>query len=268
MVSFPPSKINLGLSIFSKRPDGYHNLETVFYPVPWTDILEIVPSGKLSFECSGNAIPGREEDNLCLKAYWLLKNDFNIGPVRIYLHKIIPTGAGLGGGSSDASYTLRALNEIFKLGLTMTRLSEYASRLGSDCAFFCYDEAMFGTGRGEVLQKIEVDLTGKFLVLINPGIHVSTAQAFANVVPRKSESSLLPFFHQPLSEWKSVLKNDFEESVFNSYPMVKKIKDDLYALGAAYSSMSGSGSSVFGIFENEIKLPSPLSARSHWSGLL
>jgi len=268
MVSFPPCKINLGLNILSRRPDGFHDLETVFYPIPWSDVLEIIPSSKLSFKSSGNVIPGREEDNLCLRAYQLLKDEFNIGPVQIHLHKIIPTGAGLGGGSADAAYTLRLLNEIFVLKLSAEQLSHYASQLGSDCAFFIHNEPMHGSGRGEALEKIEVNLKGKFFILVNPGIHVATSHAFAGVTPGLPVHRLKEVIHWPIEKWKYTLKNDFEESVFKNHLAIENLKEQLYSMGAVYASMSGSGSSVFGIFESEVELPSSFKALNHWSGFL
>ncbi len=268
MVSFPPCKINLGLSILSRRADGFHDLETVFYPIPWTDVLEIIPSSKLSFQSSGNVIPGREEDNLCLRAYQLLKDEFDIGPVQIHLHKIIPTGAGLGGGSADAAYTLRILNEIFTLKLSVKQLSRYASQLGSDCAFFIHDEPMHGSGRGELLEKIEVNLRGKFLVVVNPGIHVATQQAFAGVTPGIPIHRLREIIQGPVEKWRQAVENDFENSVFKIHPTIANLKQEMYSLGAVYASMSGSGSSVFGIFESEVKLPASFKTMNQWSGFL
>lgn len=252
MVSFPPCKINLGLNIIRKRSDGYHDIETCFYPVPWTDILEIIVSEELVFTSTGLAIPGKAEDNLCLKAYQLIKKDFDIASVKIHLHKIIPTGAGLGGGSSDAAFTLRMLNEIFKLNLSVTQLLSYASQLGSDCAFFIQDKPMMGEGRGEILSEIKVDLKGKFLVLMKPDVHVSTAAAYAGVKPMVPSLKLKDVLEQnSVDAWKSLVKNDFEKSVFKMYPLIREIKEELYAAGAQYASMSGSGSAVFGIFESE-----------------
>jgi 4-diphosphocytidyl-2-C-methyl-D-erythritol kinase len=255
MVSFPPCKINLGLKIIRKRNDGYHDIETCFYPVPWTDILEIIISDELSFINTGLVIPGNAEDNLCVKAYHLIKKDFDVAPVKIHLHKIIPTGAGLGGGSSDAAFTLRALNEIFKLNLSTAQLLSYASQLGSDCAFFIQDRPMLGEGRGEVLSPIEVDLKGKFLVIVKPDVHVSTAAAYAGVKPEVPSVKLKDVLEKnPVHKWKDLLKNDFEKSVFEVHPVIQEIKDDLYAEGALYASMSGSGSAVFGIFGSEINI--------------
>jgi 4-diphosphocytidyl-2-C-methyl-D-erythritol kinase len=268
MVSFPPCKINLGLHIIRKRADGFHDLETCFYPVPWTDILEVIPSDSLSFTSSGIAIPGNAEDNLCLKAYELLKNDFDLAPVNIHLHKIIPTGAGLGGGSSDAAHTIRLLNIVFKLNLTVDTMMNYAAKLGSDCAFFIQDKPMMGTGRGEILKEFPLSLRGKFMVLIKPNVHVSTAEAYAGISPHQPETDLQHILErQVLPEWKTSLKNDFEESVFHKYPVIASIKENLYNHGAIYACMSGSGASVFGIFEKKIMLNIP-SEYTSWSGLL
>jgi 4-diphosphocytidyl-2-C-methyl-D-erythritol kinase len=268
MVSFPPCKINLGLHVIGKRPDGYHNLETCFYPVPWTDILEVIPASSFSFTSSGKEIPGDPEKNLCIQAYELLKKDFSIPPVKIHLHKIIPTGAGLGGGSSDASHTLRLLNSIFNLSLSVDQLEKYASRLGSDCAFFIHDEPKLGTGRGEELEDISVSLKGKFLVIVKPEVHVSTAEAYAGISPKKPSISIREIFKTiPMEDWKNVLKNDFEESISKKYPVIESIKKQLYTLGATYSIMSGSGSAVVGIFEKPIDLPEEYKTIS-WSGLI
>jgi 4-diphosphocytidyl-2-C-methyl-D-erythritol kinase len=269
MVSFPPCKINLGLRILRKRADGYHDLDTCFFPLPFTDILEVIPSSELEFSSSGNVIPGKREDNLCLKAYTLLSNDVAIPTVKIHLHKIIPTGAGLGGGSADAAHTLRLLNSVFELGLQETKLHDYAAKLGSDCSFFVYDKPMIGRGRGEILTPVAVDLKGKFLVLLNPGVHVSTAQAYAGVSPAVPDSTVEEILKRPLHDWKDYLINDFESSVFDRFPVISDMKDELYRLGAAYASMSGSGSSVFGIFEKQPSLErSKALAHIIWEGVI
>jgi 4-diphosphocytidyl-2-C-methyl-D-erythritol kinase len=268
MVSFPPCKINLGLHIISKREDGYHDLETIFYPVPWTDILEIIPSTSLSFQTSGHSIPGKVEDNICLKAYELVKKDFPIEPVQIHLHKIIPMGAGLGGGSSDGAHTLRLLNTLFELNLKPEQLRNYAAQLGSDCPFFMDDQPMLGTGRGEVLTTVSFSLSGKFIVIVKPDIHVSTAEAYASISPQLPSMSLSKCIQLPLPEWKNNLINDFEKSVFTKYPLIKKLKEEMYLAGATYASMSGSGSSVFGIFDAPIALPEVFKPMIHWSGKL
>jgi 4-diphosphocytidyl-2-C-methyl-D-erythritol kinase len=252
MVSFPPCKINLGLSVIRKRDDGYHDIETCFYPVPLTDVLEVIPSDKLSFGSSGKPIPGDAHDNLCLKAYRLLKDQFDIPPVSIHLHKIIPAGAGLGGGSSDAAHTIRILNFLFDLGIDEQRLMHLAAMLGSDCSFFVQDQPMIGSGRGEVLRLSPVSLKGKYLLLLNPGIHISTAEAYAALTPGIPALPVDSVLAKPVDSWKVFLKNDFEASVLTRFPLVDELRNELYNLGAAYASMSGSGSSVYGIFDDEI----------------
>lgn len=268
MVSFPFSKINLGLNILRKRLDGFHDLETCFYPIPWTDILEIIAAEEFAFTSSGLIISSDVASNLCVKAYHLIKKDFDVPPVKIHLHKIIPMGAGLGGGSSDAAFTLLQLNESFSLGLDTQALQRYAAILGSDCAFFITSQPMMGTGRGEVLTPATVSLKGKYLVVIKPEIHVSTAEAFAGITPGESEMKIADVVQKPLTEWRGLLKNDFEQSIFKRYPAISRIKDQLYDRGALYSSMSGSGSSVYGIFDHEIDLSKSFPGSSFWSGKL
>lgn len=268
MVSFPPCKINLGLRILSKRADGYHDLDTCFYLVPWTDVVEIIPAQRTSFSTSGNPIPGNEHDNLCMKAYHLLKKDYALPEVAVHLHKIIPTGAGLGGGSSDCAHTLRLLNTMFDLQLSQQQLMTYAGVLGSDCAFFIQDSAMIGTGRGEVLHPASVNLSGKYLVLVKPPVHVSTAAAYAGVTPRSAAQSVQFIVESaPIHTWKDVLENDFEASVFKKYPSIGEIKSYFYQQGAIYASMSGSGSAVFGIFDHAATITVP-SDHIVWSGYL
>jgi 4-diphosphocytidyl-2-C-methyl-D-erythritol kinase len=268
MTSFPPCKINLGLHIISKREDGFHDLETCFYPVPWTDILEIIPAKELAFTYSGNAIPGREEDNLCLRAYHLLKADFNIAPVKIHLHKIIPIGAGLGGGSADAAYTLRLLNEIFDLSLSVDQLKNYAPKLGSDCCFFVQDKPMLGTGKGEILTEIDISLKGFYLVIVKPTIHVSTQEAYSGISPKRPTTKIQEILKRPVADWKEVLKNDFEESIFKKYPAIAEIKNRFYSNGAIYASMSGSGSSVFALFEKPVELKKEFVGMDYWRSAL
>ncbi len=258
MVSFPGCKINLGLHVIRKRPDGYHDLETCFYPVPWQDILEIVPAETMAFTSSGIAIPGAEADNLCLRAYQLLKTDFNLPPVHIHLHKILPMGAGLGGGSSDGAHTLRTLNTVFSLGLSTDALAGYAARLGSDCAFFIYETPQLGTGRGEILEPVTVTLKDKYLLLVKPDIHVSTAEAYSGVTPRQADYNLRQVLeNQPMETWKDIVRNDFETSVFRKYPVIEQLKQTLYDAGAVYAAMSGSGATVFGIFNEQAQLELP-----------
>jgi 4-diphosphocytidyl-2-C-methyl-D-erythritol kinase len=268
VVVFPPCKINLGLSVLSKRPDGYHNLETCFYPVPWTDIAEIISADTFEFSYTGNVIPGTPAENLCVKAYHLLKKDFELGPVKIHLHKVIPSGAGLGGGSSDAAYTLRLLNEKFSLGLSQISLMQYASTLGSDCAFFIQDKAMVGTGRGEILNDTSLSLKNKFLVVIKPDIHVSTADAFSGITPKIPNLTIAEIIQYPLHQWKDVLTNDFEDTVFKKHPAIKRLKEKLYKLGAVYATMSGTGSAVAGIFDDTIDVSQHFQDTTIWSGSL
>ena len=252
MLSFPNCKINLGLHILGKRDDGFHNLETVFYPVPFKDALELIPSTNtgIEFTATGLAVDGNAADNLCVKAYHLLKKDFpEIPTIKIHLHKAIPLGAGLGGGSADAAFMLKLLNEKFKLNLSTDQLINYALQLGSDCPFFIINKPCLATGRGEMLEEIAVDLSAYKIVLINPGIHINTGWAFSNITPAQPARSIKEIIQQPVNTWKDELKNDFESAVFTAHPAIKEIKEALYTQGAVYAAMSGSGSTVFGIFE-------------------
>jgi 4-diphosphocytidyl-2-C-methyl-D-erythritol kinase len=257
VISFPNCKINLGLHILGKREDGFHNLETVFYPVPFKDALELIPSTntEIEFTATGLAVDGNSADNLCVKAYHLLKKDFTEMPaVKIHLHKAIPLGAGLGGGSADAAFILKLLNEKFQLNLSTDQLINYALRLGSDCPFFIINKPCFATGRGEVLEEITVDLSAYKIVLINPGIHINTGWAFSNITPALPVKSIKEIIQQPINTWKEELNNDFETAVFNAHPAIKEIKETLYAQGAIYAAMSGSGSTVFGIFNSTMDI--------------
>ena len=259
MILYPNAKINLGLSVLQKREDGFHNLETLFYPVEAKDVLEIVESSGLQMHQYGIEYPGDPMDNLCVKAYRALAADFDIPPVEIHLYKKIPVGAGLGGGSADAAFTLRGLNEMYSLGLSDDRLSEYAATLGSDCAFFVYNRPMLGTGRGEILEPVEIpSLEGYEIKLVFPPYFVSTAAAYGGIVPRDKRvangenvdtRSIVEILRQPVEYWKDSLTNDFEKTVFAKIPQLAAYKDELYAEGAVYASMSGSGSAFFGIFK-------------------
>ena len=254
MVSFPNCKINLGLHIRAKREDGYHDLETVFFPAPFTDVLEVVAgekNGKGSVEFIGSGLPLDTKDNICLKACELLGQRHDLPQLKLYLHKAIPAGAGLGGGSSDGAFTLKMLNDKFGLNLSTNELIDLALQLGSDCPFFIINKPCLATGRGEVLKKINLDLSGYRLALVNPGIHISTAWAFSRVTPRPPRQELESIITGPISRWTEVLLNDFEDPVFAEYPAIKKIKDELYRQGALYASLSGSGSTVFGLFEKD-----------------
>jgi 4-diphosphocytidyl-2-C-methyl-D-erythritol kinase len=269
MIAFPPCKINLGLYITEKRSDGYHNLETCFYPLPFSDILEIIPSARLEFLSSGLPIPGNTKDNLCLRAYALLKNDFDIPPVNFHLHKMIPTGAGLGGGSSDASHTLRLLNDIFELNLSNEMLKGYASRVGSDCAFFIEGRPMIGRGKGDELIPCSVDLQGWYLVLVKPDNHVSTADAYAGITPKKIKHTVREIVERvPVVEWSAKLQNNFEESVFLRHPLIAEIKRELYRLGATYACMTGSGSTVAALFDKPLSQTTIRDVSILWKGVL
>ena len=250
MRSFPCAKINLGLYVTERRPDGYHNLETVFYPIPLCDELEITEAEQDVLETVGIAIAGAVEDNLVMRTVRLLREEgFHIPALRIRLGKNIPSGAGLGGGSSDAAFTMRILNEMFHLGLTDEGMEQRISRLGADCAFFVCHKPVFATGIGDQFEPIALSLAGKYLLLVKPDDFVSTREAYANIVPRKPQHKLTESIRRSLSEWARLIANDFEESVFPQHPVIAAIKQKLYDCGAVYAAMSGSGSSVFGIFD-------------------
>lgn len=258
MIAFPNCKINLGLNILRKRSDGYHELETIFYPIPFTDVLEITEyreperSAFIPFTISGLAIRGDASSNLCMKAYKMLKKDFPKLPhIQMHLHKVIPAGAGLGGGSADGAFVLKILNETFGLGLTVQQLLNYASELGSDCPFFIINKPCFAAGKGELLEEIELDLTGYKFIIVHPGIHVDTGRAFLNISPVIPEKSVKEIISFPVEKWKHELQNGFEKVIFKQHREIVDIKDSLYRAGAVYASMSGSGSTVFGIFAKE-----------------
>ena len=250
MISFPNAKINIGLHVVSKRTDGYHNLETVFYPVQLADALEVVETRRRKFTFSGIPIDGAIENNLIYKAWKLLSEDFNIPPVHFHLHKAIPFGAGLGGGSSDAAFALKMLNDFFKLELTMAQLEKYASQIGADCSFFMHNKPLIAKGIGDQFSPLEIDLSAYQIIIVKPNVSVSTPEAYRNVAPAKPEFDLTTLPKLPVEEWENEVKNDFENSVFLQYPQIKKLKDLLYSAGAVYASMSGSGSAVYGIFRH------------------
>jgi len=250
MISFPNSKLNLGLNIINKREDGYHNLETVFLPIQFTDVLEIITSDKTESIISGLHII--TNDNLCIRAYNLLKKDFSELPaIKMHLHKVIPLGAGLGGGSADAAFTLQILNKKFNLELSEKQLINYALQLGSDCPFFIINKPCFATGRGEILEPINIDLTNYKILIVNPGIQVETKWAFSKIIPQQPVISIKEIIKLPIGKWKDNLQNNFEIPVFAEYPEIEKIKNKLYKSGATYASMSGSGSTVYGIFKKD-----------------
>lgn len=264
MIAFPNIKINLGLSITEKRPDGYHNLETVFYPVALEDALEIrtlteasLPEAdkKITLHQYGMEIAGNPEDNLVAKAYSLLDKEFHLPPVEIHLYKHIPSGAGLGGGSSDAAFMLKLLNGHFHLNLSEEQLEIYAATLGADCAFFIKNKPIFAEGIGNIFSPIELSLSGYQIMIVKPDVFVSTREAFSNIRPHYPEHPVKEVIKRPVHEWKETLINDFEASVFPQHPVIGEIKQELYSQGAIYASMSGSGSSVFGLFAPDATLP-------------
>ena len=260
MVFFPNCKINLGLNIIAKRADGYHEVVTVFYPIGLKDALEIihkepidtVSQGEIQFQSSGLAIKGDPDDNLCIKAYKRLQKDFpELPSVQMHLHKVIPMGAGLGGGSADGAFTLQLLNQYFQLSLTKEKLASYALELGSDCPFFIYNKPAFAYGRGEKIEELFLDLSAYKWLIVYPAIHIATSWAFANISPKKPTVSILDIVKTPITDWKSNLQNDFEPAIIEHYPEIGEIKTELYQQGALYASLSGSGSAVYGLFQKD-----------------
>ena len=260
MLTFPNAKLNLGLYVTARRPDGYHALETVFLPLPWTDVLEVLPApkGQLAADLmlTGRPIPGEVATNLCLKAYELLKADFpDLPAAQLHLHKIVPIGAGLGGGSADAAFALRAIGEVFGLNLSTEQLESYARQLGADCAFFIQNTPRLALEKGDVFEPIALQLTGTACVVVYPGLHIGTAQAFAGIVPRVPVHPLRAALAQPMASWRTTVSNDFEASLAPVYPLLAEIKQRLYEAGATYASLSGSGSAVYGLFPGLAEAP-------------
>jgi 4-diphosphocytidyl-2-C-methyl-D-erythritol kinase len=255
MLSFPNAKINLGLQVVGKLPNGYHQICSGLYPIPWCDALEFVEAKKTSFQSTGISIPGSEKSNLVLRAYKLLKKDFPLPELSIHLHKVIPMGAGLGGGSADAAFMLSALNDHFQLFLDDSILEDYAAQLGSDCPFFVQNKAAIASGTGTDLEPLDLSLKGLHMVVINPGIHISTQEAYAGITPKASKTDLKALLlSRDFDLWKKTLINDFEEGIFQRHPTLKNLKNELYEAGAVYASMSGSGSTLFGIFTKPVVL--------------
>lgn len=275
MLTFPNAKLNLGLYVTAKRPDGYHELETVFLPLPWADVLEVLPAPKgqatSSLVLTGRAIPGEVATNLCLKAYELLQADFpELPAAQLHLHKIVPIGAGLGGGSADAAFALRALSEVFGLGLSVEALEGYARRLGADCAFFIQNTPRLALEKGDVFEPIALDLRGTACVVVYPGLHISTAQAFAGIVPQAPAHPLRAALAQPMASWRDTVFNDFEASLAPVHPVLATIKRQLYDAGAGYASLSGSGSAVYGLFPGAAEAPALAWPSEYlvWRGVL
>ena len=265
MIVYPNAKINLGLQVLAKRVDGYHDLDTVFYPVNLQDALEVhVCEGEASYRLHliGMPVEGSEADNLVVKAYCLLKEKYALPPVDIHLFKHIPTGAGLGGGSSDAAFMLRLLDERFELHLTEPELAAYATRLGADCPFFLKNKPMLAGGIGERLSPVSVSLKGMHIVIVKPDVSVSTREAFAGIAPHRPERTVREAIAYPVEEWKHVLLNDFEPGIFKLHPEIGALKERMYALGAIYAAMSGSGSAVYGLFKEHLE-----DVESHFKNL-
>lgn len=270
MIAYPHAKINLGLNVISKRDDGYHNLETVFYPVQWCDVMEVLPgpqhSKGIEVHMSGLPVAGKHADNLCVKAYELLRQNYNVRAVKLYLHKQIPMGAGLGGGSSDAAFFVKKMNELFSLGISNDDIRSMVAQLGADCAFFVDGVPVFAEERGDKFTPIDFSLKGYHIVVVYPGIHVATATAFANIRPVVPEYNCKDVVAtHPISSWKNLLRNDFEKTVFKVHPEIEAVKNKMYESGAIYASMSGSGSAVYGLFTKKCSVVSLFPGMSNWT---
>ncbi len=260
MITFPNAKINIGLNIIEKRNDGYHSIESVFYPIGLCDALEVIENNeagneRIVFTSSGIEIPGNANDNLCWFAYHLVATDYHLPNVKVHLHKNIPIGAGLGGGSADAAFFIRLLNDKFELGISWGEMHNYARQLGSDCSFFISNKPAFAEGRGDQYESMKLDLSNYFIALVYPNIHINTAKAYSGVIPKPPTRSLENnILNLPIEQWENFIHNDFEDSIFPQFPEIKKIKEQLYLSGAVYAAMSGSGSSVYGIFKKQTNL--------------
>jgi 4-diphosphocytidyl-2-C-methyl-D-erythritol kinase len=262
MIVFPNCKINLGLFVTEKRSDGFHNIESIFLPIEWSDVLEMnfADGREFSLESTGRTIDSPMEENIIYKAFQLMKAKYDIPNLAVHLLKQLPTGAGLGGGSSDGAFAIRAINEICQLNLEIGEMESLAAQLGSDCPFFIQNKACLVKGRGEILQPMDIDLSGYHVGLIHPGIHVSTPQAYSKIKPQPATFDLNEIMSVPVEDWKDVLRNDFETPVFNMFSIISDIKEEMYNEGAVYASMSGSGSAVYGLFEDEPDLNAIKSA--------
>lgn len=272
MIIFPGSKVNLGLRITERLENGYHSLESIFLPIHFSDILEIIPKNDdspSSFHYSGIKIDGEPINNLIYKAWDLLNKEFALPPIEVYLHKLVPMGAGIGGGSADATAMLKLLNQEFKLQLNDSQLKDHAKKLGADCPFFIANSASYVEGIGDKIQAINIDLSSYHFYLIAPGIHINTAEAFENCIPQKSEVSLAAIINsKDIRLWKDYIFNDFEDYAFKKHPELKRIKEQHYNNGAIYASMTGTGSSIYGIYEKEIPLSEfPSTYRTYYEKL-
>lgn len=254
MLCFPNAKINIGLNITKKRSDGFHNIETIFYPIPLTDGLELCQtsiSEPYQFTSSGIPIHIEDKDNIVCKAYELIRSIYNIPSSAIHLHKNIPFGAGLGGGSADAAFMIKMLDDLYQLTIPTKEMENLAGQIGSDCPFFIKNKPVFAEGKGDVFSNCNIDLSGYHILLIKPDIHIGTPEAYANTTPKTPAQSLSSLIIEPIEEWKNLIVNDFENSIFPNHPELAKIKSELYEMGAIYASMSGSGSSLFGLFKEK-----------------
>ncbi len=266
MIVFPNAKINIGLYITEKRTDGFHNISSVFYPVAWADALEAVPASTFQFGSTGLSIPGNKDNNLTVKAFNLLKPLIGVRNAHIHLHKVIPMGAGLGGGSADGAFALQLFNQLFELNLSNAFLCEQAALLGSDCPFFIENKPRYCFDRGTSFEDINLDLSRFYLVLVNPEIHIGTAEAYGSVVPKIPEQDLRDIIKLPINSWKDYITNDFEKPALNKYPVLNEIKSELYKQGALYAAMTGSGSTLFGIFEKPTLLKNHFAQYIVWEG--
>ncbi|WP_372754517.1 4-(cytidine 5'-diphospho)-2-C-methyl-D-erythritol kinase [Labilibaculum sp.] len=271
MLCFPNAKINIGLNIVEKRADGFHNIETLFYPIPLLDGLEIVESkSKKTYEFTSSGIPIHinDKDNIVCKAFELLRSRYSIPPTKIHLHKNIPFGAGLGGGSADAAFMIKMLNELYQLNIPHEEMENLAGQLGSDCPFFIKNQAVFAEGKGDVFTECKIDLSGYFILLVKPDIHIGTPEAYANTTPAIPKQSLKIVSKEPIKNWKNLIFNDFENSIFPNHPELAEIKYKLYEMGAVYASMSGSGSSLFGLFKEKPNKPEEWKKHFCWMSKL
>ena len=268
MIFFAPAKINLGLKVLNRRSDHYHNIDTVFYPVPLYDIIEVMRNDSFSMQITGIQVDGLVEDNLLYKAWKLIHDQYSIPGVKIHLHKQIPMGAGLGGGSSDAATLIKAINSIFHLELTAETMKELSARLGADCPFFIDAIPIRALGIGDRFSPVSIDLSGYYLVLVKPAIHISTAEAYGGVFKEGANAVLFEDSFPEINSWKDVLVNSFEKHLFEKYSVLAQIKHQLYEMGAIFSLMSGSGATIYGIFEHEVEIPDKWNKYFVWQSKL
>lgn len=271
MIAFPHAKINLGLNVVSRRSDGYHNLETVFYPVQWCDVMEIIPGPQhthgIETHLSGIPVQGKHADNLCVKAYDLLRKNYSVRSVKLYLHKQIPMGAGLGGGSSDAAFFVKKMNDLFSLGISKPEMQLMVREIGADCAFFIEGNPVYAEERGDKFSPIDFSLAGYHVAIVYPGVHVSTASAFAGITVSEPDMNCREVVSRyDISQWRAHLRNDFEQTVFSAHPEILSVKVKLMKAGAIYAQMSGSGSAVYGIFRNAPALKAEFAGYPYWEG--